>query len=143
MTKIYPIALLSLFLGSCSTEVVSEKDADNPEDSVEIRENKADEVKEDQVFLFESTDEGVKEFLRCTKRPDGTSQWVYSTVKNPKEVKLGTRVEAGFEVIYFLTSPDELYWVYGAECGFTLSNDTKRTSQWYSQVQPNCADEPF
>lgn len=143
MNNLYPIALVLFLFSSCSTEVVSEKDDQEQEGSVEIQANEAEEVKEDKVFLFESTDEGVKEFMRCTELPNGKKQWVYSTVKNPREVKLGSRVEAGFEVVYFYSNPEELYWVYGSECGFTLSNDTKRTSQWYSQVQPNCADEPF
>lgn len=143
MNKFFSITLFLFLFASCSTEVVKDTNDEITEDSSNIHANEADEIKQDKTYLFESTEEGVKEFLRCTQKADGSKQWVYSTVKKPKEIKLGSREEAGFEVIYFFSNPDELYWVYGAECGFTLSNDTKRTSQWYAQVQPQCSEDPF
>ena len=111
--------------------------------STEITPNKADTDPVDTEYLFESDAEGVKEFMRCTKKVDGTHEWVYFSAKNTKEVKLGVRKEAGFEVVYFQAKPKELYWVYVAECGFNLSDEARKTSQWYGQVKPRCADNMF
>ncbi len=142
MNRIFFIVVCFALFASCSAEVVND-DTTTADVNTEIAPNEADIEPVDKEYLFESDDEGVKEFMRSTQTPDGKSSWVYFTAKNPKEIKLGSRMQAGFEVVYFLTKPKELYWIYGAECGFTLSDDSKRTSQWYAQVKPRCADDMF
>lgn len=132
-----------VFFVACSTDVVNDAADPNDHPSLEISENENDAEPVDKVYLFESDDEGVKEFMQCTKKIDGASEWVYFTAKNEKEVKLGSREAAGFEVVYFLAKPKELYWIYGSECVFTLSDEVKKTSQWYRQVKPRCADDMF
>lgn len=138
------VSLVVATLTSCSgddevKEVVVEKGggvsypAEEPEDE-----------NAEKSYLFKSDDEeGVVEYMRCTASPEGKQEWVYFTSKNEKEIKLGSREQAGFEVVYFQGKPKELYWIYGSECGFTLSDETRKKSQWYGQVTPKCADDMF
>ena len=137
-----------LFLSACSPDVVNDDVEPTDDTGTEITPNKADAVEptegsEDITYHFKSDGEGVVEYMRCTVMPDGSHAWIYYTLKNEKHIELGTREEAGFEVVYFLGKPKELYWIYGSECGFTLSDDTRKTSQWYGQVTPRCADDMF
>lgn len=128
---------------SCSSaeveEVIVEKGGGVSFPTEELEDENAE-----KTYLFKSDDdEDVVEYMRCTKSPDGSNSWVYFTSKNEKEVKLGSREEAGFEVVYFYGKPKELYWIYGSECGFTLSDETRKKSQWYGQTEPRCSEDMF
>ena len=143
MKRAFFFVALIAFVTSCSTEASGENKTLEHELSTDDESNIEENSNQLKTYLFKSEDEGVKEFMRCMVNEDGGHEWVYFTEKNEKEVKLGTRKEAGFEVVYFLAKPKEGYWVYGSECGFTLSDDTRKTSQWYAQMQPRCADDMF
>lgn len=130
-------------LGSCSSDVPDEVQTEEKSGDESAMEEPEDSNAE-KTYLFKSDDEeGVVEYMRCTQLPDGSQSWVYFTSKNEKEIELGSREQAGFEVVYFQGKPKELYWIYGSECGFTLSDETRRKSQWYGQVTPKCADDMF
>lgn len=143
MNRLLYFLFIAVFVSACSTEVVNDDRESSNDTETDITSNKADGEPINKEYLFESDEEGVKEFMRCTENPDGGHEWVYFSANNEKEVKLGVREQAGFEVVYFYGKPKELYWIYGSECGFTLSDDTRKTSQWYKQVTPRCADDMF
>lgn len=142
MNHAFSVFLFAAFLTSCSSdEVIDSPSLEKEIESEAVVDPKA--VSEDKTYHFKSDGEGVVEYMRCTIMPDGTHRWVYYTSKNDKHIELGAREQAGFEVVYFKGKPKELYWIYGSECGFTLSDDTRKASQWYGQVTPRCADDMF
>ncbi|PHR20422.1 MAG: hypothetical protein COA38_19445 [Fluviicola sp.] len=143
MKHFFYFIFLAVFVSSCSTEVDRSEEETPKDSSVDVTSNKADVEPVEKEYLFESDEEGVKEFMRCTVKLDGSHEWVYFTARDEQAMNLGSTEKAGFEVVYFYGKPKERYWIYGSECGFTLSDDTRKTSQWYGQVTPRCADDMF
>ena len=146
MNRLLYLVFLAIIVSSCSTEVVND-DVESTDVKKEIESEvdvvESEEVSEDKVYHFKSDGDDVVEYMKCTIMADGSHSWVYYTSKNKKEITLGVGKQAGFEVVYFQGKPKELYWIYGSECGFTLSDDTRKTAQWYGQVTPRCADDMF
>ena len=141
---LFVIPTVVTILYSCSTDVVDEKPLEE-EMGDKLTFLKPEEAKTENTFLFrsEEDEQGVIEYMRCTESPDGKHAWVYFSSKNKTEIKLGSREQAGFEVVYFFGKPKELYWIYGSECGFTLSDETREKSQWYGQTEPKCSEDMF
>ena len=141
MNHVFSIVLFAVFLSSCSSDEVTDSPSLDKETSVE--EGQPEKKKKDIMYLYKSEDEGVIEYMRSTIKPDGTQFWTYFTEKNKNEVKLGTTEKLGFEAVYFLGKPKELYVIGGSECGFSLTDETRNTSQWYGQYLPSCPDNMY
>lgn len=130
-----------LFLVGCKSE--PEKATADVEHTVPTEEPETiQEVEEitagPSTFLFKSDDMGTGEYLKLIEAQNGDRTWYYYSEKRPEEVKLGRKLEKGFENIYFTSSPKVLYTIGGSECGFHLSDNEKGTSQWYDQIEPSC-----
>lgn len=143
MNRFFYFIFLTVFMSSCSTEVDKNEEETSKDSPADVASNKTDAEPVEKEYLFESDEEGVKEFMRCTVKIDGSHEWVYFTARDEQAMNLGSTEKAGFEVVYFKSKPKEIYWIYGSECGFTLSDDTRKTSQWYAQVAPRCANDMF
>ncbi len=131
--KILLATLFYLFIVGCSNDVHQKKD---PKDNNQLEE-KVEQESKDQVFIYQSDDMGIIEYLKCTKIDKKASNWVYYTEKNHKEIELGVMNYRGMEMIFFKNSPDVIYDILGSECGFTLEENDD-ISQWYEQISPDC-----
>jgi len=143
MNRFFYFIFLVVFMISCSTEGDKIEQEISKSSRADLASDNADSEPRKKEYLFESDEEGVKEFMRCTVKLDGSHEWVYFTARDQQKMDLGSTQKAGFEVVCFESRPTEIYWIYGSECGFTLSDDTRKTSQWYGQVTPRCADDMF
>ena len=137
--KMFFVLGCSLLMFACS----SEPENVPVDDSAVERESEAVEEVEEisaepSTFLFKSDDLGTGEFLKLVEGSNGERTWYYYSEKRPEEVKLGRKIEKGFENIYFTSSPKVMYTIGGSECGFHLSDNVKESSQWYEQIEPVC-----
>lgn len=138
--KTFFVIGLGLIVMGCKSAPENEPVDDSPEETeVEMSEEVSEEPSNiPSTFLFKSTDLGTGEFLKLVESENGERTWFYYSEKRPEEVKLGRKIEKGFENLYFTSTPKVLYTIGGSECGFHLSDNSKETSQWYEQIEPEC-----
>lgn len=138
--KVAYIFILALVFVQCGDPVQDDSKAEPAKEGKPSSVKSDDKVEDsDKVVAhkFVSTEMGVQEYLEMRQNDNGDKEWYYSSEKNLKEVKMGVTSKNGANAIYFLSKPQDLYFLDLETCGFTLT-DSKNEEQWYRQTEPKC-----